>query len=439
MFMTTIKRQVYYDLSGDYVSENNELFEINIMTTQTMNAQISTNMIRNAVFDSGKRNLKDKLFARWFDGFVYNQIWEDPDVDLKALQVDERSSILTISSGGCNLLNYLLANPKEIHAVDLNRNHLHLANLKITALRHLPNHEAFFQFFGKADTVENVENYVKYLKPHLEKDAQAYWEKRTVLGESRIQYFANNLYRYGAMGKFIGFLHRFARRYHIDLQEFLSVEDVAQREKLFDEKFSSFFTKRIVSFLGNLPLLFFNLGIPPKQFEYMKKEYDGDLTKLYHERVKRLVCDFPIEENYFAWQAFSRRYDCKNRKAIPNYLKAENYEHLKQNVHKISLNLMSLTDFLARQSEGSVNRFVFLDSLDWMDAWQIHELWREVYRVGEEGSRVIFRTSSNHSPVEELLSSELLRRFTYHKDLSEKLFREDRSAIYGGFHLYESK
>ena len=43
------------------------------------------------------------------------------------------------------------------------------------------------------------------------------------------------------------------------------------------------------------------------------------------ERVERLACDFPISENYFAWQAFGRGYDTGARLAVPPYLREENY------------------------------------------------------------------------------------------------------------------
>ena len=55
---------------------------------------------------SSKQGLLQKLFAVWFDAFVYNQIWEDPRVDIEALKLDGESRILTISSGGCNAMNY---------------------------------------------------------------------------------------------------------------------------------------------------------------------------------------------------------------------------------------------------------------------------------------------------------------------------------------------
>ena len=60
-----------------------------------------------------KQGLLERAFTLWFSGFVYNQIWEDPWVDVEAMQLDADSRILTISSGGCNVLNYLLSGPRR--------------------------------------------------------------------------------------------------------------------------------------------------------------------------------------------------------------------------------------------------------------------------------------------------------------------------------------
>src|SRR6476620_8798897 len=109
--------------------------------------------IRNANV-STKQGFLQNLFAFWFDAFVYNQIWEDPRVDLKALQLDSDSRVLTISSGGCNALNYLLADPRSVTAVDLNRHHIYLLNLKLAALKNLPTYEDFFAFFGFGKTAD---------------------------------------------------------------------------------------------------------------------------------------------------------------------------------------------------------------------------------------------------------------------------------------------
>ena len=73
----------------------------------------------------------DRLFAKLFDGLVYAQIWEDPEVDAEALQLGRSSRIVAIASGGCNVMSYAAANPSRILAVDLNPAHVALLKLKV--------------------------------------------------------------------------------------------------------------------------------------------------------------------------------------------------------------------------------------------------------------------------------------------------------------------
>src|SRR6185369_2098641 len=119
---------------------------------------------------STKQGILQKLFAVWFDAFVYNQIWEDPLVDLQALDLNGDSRVLTISSGGCNALNYLAQSPESVTAVDLNRHHIYLLNLKIAALKGLERCEDFFEFFGYGKSKQARALYNQKIAPHLDSD-----------------------------------------------------------------------------------------------------------------------------------------------------------------------------------------------------------------------------------------------------------------------------
>ncbi len=398
----------------------------------------SSSMIRQAVEHSqitSKEGILERLFAYWFDGLVYTQIWEDPRVDLKAMELDSKSRLLTISSGGCNILNYLTAVPHQICAVDLNQYHIYFTRLKLTALKYLPTYEDFFDFYGHADKRNNLDNYYMYIQPHLDAATRRYWDREGWFWKARINYFSKNVYRFGAMGYFIRFAHWAAKQFGDDPQLLLEAPDAETREEVFN-KIAPFFDHWFVKSLGRMPFLFYSLGIPPRQFEAMKRESNGRLNELYRERIKRLTFQFPIEENYYAWQAFALKYDTERRIAVPDYLKEEYYETIKENINRVTLQLISTTEFLKSQPDDSVNRFIFLDSQDWMDADTITELWAEVARTGQLGSRIIFRTASDQSPVETALPYELRKQFTYEEERSQELFQKDRSAIYGGFHLY---
>ena len=395
---------------------------------------------------SSKQGLLQRLFAVWFDAFVYNQIWEDPRVDLKALELDGRSRILTISSGGCNALNYLLSNPESVTAVDLNRHHIYLLNLKLAALKHLPAYENFFSFFGVGRGENTGTDYLKYIAGDLDKDTRRFWESNTLLGGvlygDRISFFRNaGLYEHSRNGYFLRFFHWLARCLGCEVDEVLKARTLEEQAHLYDKHIDPFFDSRFIKLVGKLPVTLFGLGIPPQQYDELTRDLSRDRTviDIYRDRVRRLACDFPIRENYFAWQAFARKYDTENRRAIPEYLKEENFETLRANAGRLTTKVGSATDEIRNDPKGTFNRFVFLDAQDWMDFEAITDLWTAIAEKAEPGSRIIFRTAGAASPIETSLPEELRSRFVNEKELSENLFKQDRSSIYGGFHLYVLK
>ena len=106
-----------------------------------------------------KKGLLERTFTFGFRGMVYPQIWEDPAVDLEALRLGPDTHVVTIASGGCNVLSYLTANPKRVTAVDLNNAHIALNRLKLCAARHLPDRTSFYHFFGEANRPDNIAAY----------------------------------------------------------------------------------------------------------------------------------------------------------------------------------------------------------------------------------------------------------------------------------------
>ncbi len=398
--------------------------------------------VRNRSLTS-KQGLLQKLFAFWFDAFVYNQIWEDPRVDLQALELDSDSRVLTISSGGCNALNYLVEGPASVTAVDLNRNHIYLLDLKLAALKHLPTYESFFAFFGEGRGPNTGSDYLKHIAGKLDRKTREFWESNTFLGGflygDRISFFRNaGLYHHSRNGYFLGFFHWLALRLGCKVDEVLKAVTLEEQTVLYHEHIDLFFDSFVIKAVGKLPVTMFGLGIPPQQYNELKKDLTDGRTviDIYRERVRRLACDFPIRENYFAWQAFARKYDTEDRRAIPEYLKEDNFDILRSNVGRLTTKIGSATDEIKIHSKGTFNRFVFLDAQDWMDTEALTDLWSALAENAEPGSRIIFRTAGAASPIETQIPEELRSRFVYEKELSENLFKRDRSSIYGGFHVY---
>jgi S-adenosylmethionine-diacylglycerol 3-amino-3-carboxypropyl transferase len=387
---------------------------------------------------ASRRGALERLFTLMFQGFVYNQIWEDPSVDLEALELRPHHRLITIASGGCNILNYLAAAPAEITALDLNPNHVALTRLKLAALEHLPDHESFFRFFGAAKTRANIEAFDSYLTGKLDPETRAYWQKRVgPRKRRRIEMFAKGLYHHGLMGRFIGLLHVVARLHGKKLDTLLGARNAHEQRAAFDALIAPLFQSKAIKLISKSPVSLYALGIPPAQYDALMSSGNGDAIEVLRERVERLACDFPIQENYFAWQAFGRRYDLVRREAVPAYLRLENHALLKSRLDKVSVHHDTLVDYLKRQPAQSLHRYVLLDAQDWMSESQLADLWTEIDRTADSrDARVIFRTAGPESPLTEKLPPALLAPWLYHEWQSRVLHAQDRSSIYGGFHVY---
>lgn len=404
-----------------------------------------TELLKKAVHGHGnkiisKRGFLETLFSLTFRGFVYPQIWEDPEVDLEALKITkDQSRIMTIASGGCNIMNYLTEEPAAVKAIDLNPAHVALSRLKLCAAKHLPDYESFFNFFGHADKKQNIDNYYKYIAPNLDPFSRKYWEGYSLVHGRRINYFRKNIYQFGILGRFIGVVHLLAKIYGQDPRDILKAKTLKEQGEVYDRTLGPIFQKKLVKFICNMPPALYGLGIPPSQFDELNeaaKNKGNDMAGLLNERLRRLACDFPIESNYFAWQAFGRGYDKLNRQAVPRYLTKENYEKLKANADRVTVHNTLITEYLQSQPQGSLDCFVFLDAQDWMTDQQLRELWNEVLRTAAPGARVIFRTAGIESPLTTALTPDVLKRFHYDPSASKSAVRKDRSSIYGGFHVY---
>ena len=190
-----------------------------------------------------------------------------------------------------------------------------------------------------------------------------------------------------------------------------------------------------IRLLSRSPVSLYALGIPPAQYDALVQ--GADPIAVLRERVERLACDFPIQDNYFAWQAFGRSYDLEAREAVPDYLRASNYEMLKARAGRVSVHHASLCDFLKTQPAQSLHRYVLLDAQDWMNPTQLTELWTEIDRTAAtRDARVIFRTAGEESPLPAALPPSVLAPWVYHEWQSRVLHAQDRSSIYGGFHVY---
>lgn len=386
-----------------------------------------------------RAGLLERAFTFAFSGLVYAQIWEDPVIDMEALAITPDCHIVTIASGGCNALSYLTANPAAVTAVDLNTAHVAFNRLKHQAVRHLPDYESFHRFFALADAKENLRAYKLHIRPFLDETTRNYWEGRDLIGRRRIAGFAKNIYKRGLLGNFIGTAHLLTKLYGVDLKELLAAKNVEEQREIFETRLSPIFDKKFVRWLIDQPASLFGLGIPPAQYEALAADDPNGIGAVLRGRLEKLACDFDVNDNYFAQQAFGRRYARGAGASLPPYLHEANYVDLVARIDRVEILHANFTEHLAGCPSNSRDRYLLLDAQDWMNDAQLTALWTEITRTARAGARVVFRTAAAPSLLPGRVPQVILDQWRYFEGESRDFTQRDRSSIYGGVHLYALK
>ena len=75
--------------------------------------------------------------------YIYNLSWEDPKTDIKLYDIKKDNKICMITTGGDNVLDYLIEDPKSIYTYDLNIRQNFLLELKMSCIKELTQEDCF--------------------------------------------------------------------------------------------------------------------------------------------------------------------------------------------------------------------------------------------------------------------------------------------------------
>lgn len=147
-----------------------------------------------------------KKHTQFNNDYLYAFTWEDPRVDQRLLQITDNDTVLCLTSAGDNLLEYLVtANPRRIHAVDLNPNQNHLLELKTAAFQALP-YADVWKMFGEGHHPDFRRLLVDKLSSYMSSQAFQFWVNNTGRFIS-----STDFYDYGGSGHAIKLIRRLAR------------------------------------------------------------------------------------------------------------------------------------------------------------------------------------------------------------------------------------
>jgi len=318
---------------------------------------------------------------------IFGMTWEDYSVDREALKFCSNDRVVTITSGGCNVLNTALENPKEIITVDRNPFQNNLLRDKIDSIRNMP--------------------YLDYIKKFF--------------------FIGNNL---GVVGR-LSIVRQLAEHYcgSKALNVFFSSDKLSEQKKYYhsilEPKLWNTATKN-----APLPLMFF-WGVHPRQIFYSLIKARWSFKSTFKSRFDRIFTHIPINKNYF-WQQILLGQFVNNEHSIP-YLKFNNFSRLKKAELNIKIKQGDITDILKKTKTGFINKFNLSDTPEFMNNKSRHTLWSEVIRSAVPHAKVVYRSFA----PDVYPPKEFGNQLKYNEGLSEKLTHREMTGCYNNVYAFD--
>ncbi len=386
---------------------------------------------------------------RWLDtGFhyvhsnnlVYVTCWEDPRLDRIAMNLNSNDTVMVLTSGGCNVLDYALDAPKQIHAIDMNPRQNALLELKIAGIRNL-DFSQFFQLFGEGSFPNFNEVYHQHLRQSLSPFSQQYWDSNGArfFSEKRPLFFRGTT---GIFARLIKFYIDRIVQLRDEFNALLAAKNIEQQQQIYHERIGQKFWQECIHYLMNTDLTLWMLGVPRQQRQQMERYLDNGVAEFVKDRCQKVFTQIPIWDNYF-WRVFiSGKYttDC-----CPEYLKPDNFQLLKSGlIDRISIHTETVTKFL-QKTESRISHFVLLDHMDWLSNYKysaLKEEWQAIINQSQEKARILFRSGGFQveyvDPIPVSIQNktyQLGELLHYQRDLAHHLHQQDRVHTYGSFYI----
>lgn len=346
--------------------------------------------------------------------------WEDPKLDIKALKINPNDTVFAITSGGCNILEFLLHDPSVVYSVDINPTQTYLMELKIQAIKQL-GYEDFMQLFGMKESTQRAALYNK-IKNKLSKEAQSYWQQqhdiisKGVFFNGRFERFVN------LAGKSIRFLQGKNKT-----KTLFEIKDQKTQVEFFDKTWNTRRMRLIFDIMFNKRSLA-KKGLSADYFHF--DDGSKSFAENFFNRYKKVVRDLPVSDNYFLSLYIQGKYNSQT--AIPECYKKEHYQTLKNRVDRIQLHTMGAQQWFSSMPDQSIDCFALSNICELMSLADTELLFKEIYRTSKPNARVIFRNLIVPREVPETLQRQIVKDAA----LSAELINNDRSFVYSKVNAY---
>ena len=330
---------------------------------------------KTASGNKGKERVSQK---KVFEDILYAQCWEDPDIDREAFKISSDDVVFSITSGGCNVLAFLVDNPRKIIALDLNPSQNFLLELKMTAFK-IHDYKGLLEFLGVTPSTRRLDLY-RNLRPYLSDDTRDYWDAQTDKIESGVIH----------CGRYEGYMH-LLRKWFCRLMgkslvtELFATNSKTERERLYQKKWNNmrwgFFTRVLLS-RTVMTLLFDKAFFAQLEDSF---SFGGHFRKI----IRKAVVELPLKDNtFFTYMLLGNFCDLQH---LPVYLREENFDVIRRRLNRVEFVCATCEDYFATLPSKCISKFNFTNIFEWMPEEDFEKLLRETVRVAKDGAIITYR------------------------------------------------
>ena len=362
----------------------------------------------------------------------YSQCWEDTEVLLESLNIQENDICFGILSAGDNVFSMLAENPKKVVALDISFPQIALAKLKKEVFNSL-SYEEMLEFMGVMKSDKRIEIYDR-IKENLDKEVKEYWDfnkeaiQKGIIHAGKFEKFFK-IFR----EKILPFVHSKKR-----IEKLLEKKSRQERMEYYDNHWNNFRWKLMFK-------LFFSkyivgkLGRDKEFFRYAEKNISEEMK----ERSRYALCEQNPYENPYINYILTGNYrkDC-----LPYFLRKENFDKIRKNLHKVEILQSSVEEYLD-QIDFKIDKFNLSDIFEYMSAENYSKLMGKIYDNAENNALLAYWNLIVERNSEKLdykkMDSEIAvtgketnvngKKYERMKELDRKLHEKDMTFFYTDF------
>lgn len=336
----------------------------------------------------------------------YSNVYEEIN---SLLSVASGDVYLSVVSGFDNTLALLKNNPKKIVSFDYNIAQINLAKLKMTSFKYLTYSELLLFLGINSKKKERLALYNK-LSTHLDNEVKQYFDtnleiiKIGIVNCGRFEYY---------LSKFKKYILPYTHNKKI-IKSFMNATTIEEQRVIY-QKFNNKRFQRLFKFFFSEKTMS-RLGREKDYFKYLEK----DLATVLKERV-----DLGFNNVLNLTNPYMEYVILGHFRTLPEYLKEENYELIRNNLDKIELIYGEFNEVIKKYQYDFLN---LSDIFEYMSLEETHECEKLILENTNQNAKVVFWNMM----VPRKFTSEMFKEINSDED-----FLKERPFFYQKLYRYE--